>query len=103
MPDSRALPVPDGLAGERVDVALSRLFGLSRNKAADLVDAGAVLVDGTPPSKSARVSAGAWLEVELPDPPHAVEVQAEAVDGLVIVHEDDDLVVVDKPVGVAAH
>ena len=103
MADQRALPVPDGLAGERVDVALTRLFGLSRGKAADLVASGAVQVDGATPSKADRVHAGSWLEVELPDPPRRAEVRAEAVEGLVIVLEDDDLVVVDKPVGVAAH
>ena len=42
----RALPVPDGLEGQRVDQALSRLFGLSRGTAADLADAGAVVLDG---------------------------------------------------------
>jgi 23S rRNA pseudouridine1911/1915/1917 synthase len=103
MAEVRSVPVPDGLAGERVDVALTRLFGLSRTKAADLVAAGAVQVDGVAPAKSDRVQAGSWLEVALPDPPRPVEVRAEPVDGLVIVHEDDDLVVVDKPVGVAAH
>jgi 23S rRNA pseudouridine1911/1915/1917 synthase len=103
MADVRTLPVPDGLAGERVDVALTRLFGLSRTRAAELVGAGAVLLDGSAPSKSDRVQAGSWLEVQLPDPPRAQAVTAEAVAGLVIVHEDEDLVVVDKPVGVAAH
>jgi 23S rRNA pseudouridine1911/1915/1917 synthase len=49
------------------------------------------------------VHGGSWLEVDLPDPPRAAQVLAQAVDGLVIVLEDDDLVVVDKPVGVAAH
>jgi 23S rRNA pseudouridine1911/1915/1917 synthase len=103
MPDIRTMPVPDGLAGERVDIALTRLFGLSRTKAAELVGAGAVQLDGAAPSKSDRVQAGSWLEVQLPDPPRPQAVSAEAVDGLVIVHQDDDLVVVDKPVGVAAH
>ena len=103
MTDQRSLPVPDGLAGERVDVALTRLFGLSRSKAAELVAEGAVQLDGATPSKSDRVHAGSWIEVALPDPPRVASVHAEPVDGLVVVHEDDDLVVVDKPVGVAAH
>src|SRR4051812_14861273 len=103
MTDQRSMPVPDGLAGERVDVALTRLFGLSRSKAADLVGQGAVTLDGASPDKSDRVHAGSWLEVALPDPPRVLSVQAERVEGLVVVHEDDDIVVVDKPVGVAAH
>ncbi|WP_432494224.1 RluA family pseudouridine synthase [Kineococcus auxinigenes] len=103
MPEVRSLPVPDGLEGERVDAALSRLLGLSRTRAAEIAAAGGVLVDGAPVGKSDRVRAGAWLEVQVPDPPAAPAVVAEAVAGLVVVHDDDDLVVVDKPVGVAAH
>ena len=58
MSDHCTLPVPEGLAGERLDAALSRLFGVSRSKAAELVVAGDVLVDGAPASKSDRVHAG---------------------------------------------
>lgn len=103
MGELRTLPVPDGLEGERLDAALARLFGFSRTKAAELVEAGRVQLDGAPPVKSDRVSAGSWLEVELPDPAAPVEVVAEPVPGMVVVHDDDDVVVVDKPVGVAAH
>jgi 23S rRNA pseudouridine1911/1915/1917 synthase len=100
---TRSLPIPGGLAGERLDAALSRLLGLSRTKAAELVEEGGVLVDGSSPSKSDRVHAGAWLEVTLPEVTTGVEAQARTVEGLDIVHEDDDIIVVDKPVGVAAH
>ncbi|ADB31963.1 pseudouridine synthase, RluA family [Kribbella flavida DSM 17836] len=103
MSDSRTLMVPDGLAGERLDAALSRLFGVSRTKAAELIEAGLVQVDGAPAAKSARVSAGVLLDVELPAPPGEVTVVPETVENLRIVHDDDEIVVVDKPVGVAAH
>lgn len=105
MADSRTLFVPDGLDGERIDAALARLFGLSRSKAADLVEAGKVSVGGRPLVKSARVRAGEMLDVELPraDSGPAVTVVPEPVPGMTIVHDDDDIVVVDKPVGVAAH
>jgi 23S rRNA pseudouridine1911/1915/1917 synthase len=99
----RSLPVPDGLDGMRLDQAVSRLFGLSRTAAASLVEAGDALVDGYPRPKSDKVSAGSWLEVTLPPPVSAPVVVAEPVDGLKIVYDDDDIVVVDKPVGVAAH
>lgn len=103
--ESRCVLVPEGLAGERVDAALARLFGLSRTKAAELAAAGAVVHDRRPVGKSDRVVAGALLEVALPagPTPPGVAVVAEPVPGLRIVHDDDDLVVVDKPVGVAAH
>lgn len=101
--DRRSLPVPDGLHGMRLDQAVSRLFGLSRTVAAALVEAGDALVDGVPRPKSDKVTAGAWLEVTLPAPAVAPTVTPQAVPGLTVVYADDDIVVVDKPVGVAAH
>jgi 23S rRNA pseudouridine1911/1915/1917 synthase len=106
MREVRSLPVPEGLDGTRLDQALTRLFGLSRTVAAALVEAGDVAVDGEVRPKSDRVTAGAWLEVTLPAPPGVAAVEATpavAVAGLGVVYSDDDIVVVDKPVGVAAH
>jgi 23S rRNA pseudouridine1911/1915/1917 synthase len=103
MTEQRVVPVPEGLAGERLDAALARMLGLSRSKAADLVDSGGVRVDGAPASKSDRVVAGAWLDLTIPDAPTAPTVRAEAVDGLRLIHDDADLVVIDKPIGVAVH
>jgi 23S rRNA pseudouridine1911/1915/1917 synthase len=104
MADVRSLPVPDGLAGERLDSGLARLFGLSRSVAAELAEQGGVLVDGTPAQKSARLRAGSWLEVSLPDPVgNGPAVREDPVPGMRVVFDDDDLVVVDKPIGVAAH
>ncbi|MFI5915006.1 RluA family pseudouridine synthase [Dactylosporangium sp. NPDC051541] len=103
MREVRSLPVPDGLDGTRLDQALTRLFGFSRTAAADLVEAGDVSVDGAVRVKSDKVKAGAWLEVTLPAQPVAVTIEAVPVDGLRIVYSDEDIVVVDKPVGVAAH
>jgi 23S rRNA pseudouridine1911/1915/1917 synthase len=102
--DRRALPVPDGLDGMRLDQVVSRLFGLSRSAASAIVEAGDVMVDGYPRPRSDKVTAGAWLEVTLPPPPVlAPPAPAEPVEGLRVVYRDDDIVVVDKPVGVAAH
>jgi len=102
MSDHRVISVPEGLEGERVDVALARLLGLSRSRAAELVADGLVQLDGSVPAKSERVMAGAMLEATIPAVA-PVEVEAIPVDDLTIIHDDDDLVVVDKPVGVAAH
>jgi 23S rRNA pseudouridine1911/1915/1917 synthase len=101
----RRVAVPEGLDGERLDAALARMFGLSRATAADLVTNGKVLIDGHPAAKSHRVPAGEWLEVTLPAPPSPLTVTQlpEPVPGLAVVAEDDDIVVVDKPAGVAAH
>jgi 23S rRNA pseudouridine1911/1915/1917 synthase len=101
--EHRTLAVPDGLEGERLDAALARLFGFSRTRAAELVAAGDVLVDGAAAIKSDRVHAGARLDVALPAPASAPVVVAAAVPGMTVLHDDDHIVVVDKPVGVAAH
>ena len=105
MPDTRTLLVPDGLEGERVDAALARLFGVSRTKGAELAADGHVQVNHRAVGKSDRVSAGDLLEVTLPTPEESptLAVVAEPVPGMTIVHDDEDIVVVDKPVGVAAH
>jgi 23S rRNA pseudouridine1911/1915/1917 synthase len=70
---------------------------------ADLVQAGAATLDGNATVKSERVTAGAVLEVDLPEHENAAQRVPEVVDGLTVIHEDDDVLVVDKPVGVAAH
>jgi len=102
--ETRALPVPDGLAGERIDAGLSRLLGLSRTKVADIVEHGGVRVDGVDAVKSDRLVAGTWLEIDIPAPPGpTVVVDPQPVPGMDILFEDDDVVVVNKPVGVAAH
>jgi 23S rRNA pseudouridine1911/1915/1917 synthase len=101
--EQRSLLVPEGLAGERLDQALARMFGFSRSRAAELVGEGLVRLDGGTPSKSDRVHAGALLDVEIPALSGPVPVSPQTVEGLRVVHDDDDIVVVDKPVGVAAH
>jgi len=101
----RSIEIPEGLEGERVDAGLSRLIGLSRTKAAALVDAGHVLMDGHTLIKSDRLVAGALLQVD----PEALDVDKnlnavpQPVPGMKILYDDDDCVIVDKPVGVAAH
>lgn len=97
------LPVPDGLDGMRVDAGLAKLLGLSRTAVADLAAAGDVLLDGHPAGKSDRLSAGGLLEVTLPEPDRPAEIIAEPVEGMKILHDDDDIVVISKPVGVAVH
>lgn len=103
MADTRSLIVPDGLVGMRADTGLARLLGMSRTAVATMLDEGRVTADGTVLNRSARLRADSWLEVLLPAPPRPVVVEPEAVDGLRIIHLDDDIVVVDKPVGVVVH
>ena len=84
------------------DAAAARMTGVSRSRIAELVEQGQVFLNGAPVSKSTRVAAGDLLEVEIPAPRQATVVPQE-VAGIRIVHDDADIVVVDKPSGVAAH
>src|SRR5581483_5399802 len=99
----RSMPVPEGLAGMRVDAGLARLLGLSRSAAAALAEDGGVELDGVAAGKSDRLAAGAWLQVRLPEPPAPLEDTPAEVEGMTILYSDDDIVAVDKPPGVAAH
>jgi 23S rRNA pseudouridine1911/1915/1917 synthase len=101
--EHRTVTVPDGLAGERLDAALARMFGFSRSRAAELISAGHVRVDGATSAKSDRVDPGSMLDVDIPAAIDPVAVVPETVEGIKIIHDDDALVVIDKPVGVAVH
>ena len=103
MSEHRVLLVPEGLDGDRVDIAVARMLGLSRSKITDLIDAGQVLLDAQPVAKADRVQAGAMLEVRLPDPSTDLTIVPQSVEGVEVVFDDDHIVVIDKPVGVAAH
>ena len=101
MSDTRRIPVPEGLVGIRADVAIGRMLGLSRTSAAAVLDEGGADLDGTALRKSDLLADG-LLTVVLPtaDDGHA---EPTVPGGLPLVFEDDDIAVVDKPVGVAAH
>lgn len=100
--ETRRFPVPPGVAGERLDVALSRVLGFTRTFAAEVIEGGGVTSDRGVMAKSDRVAEGEQLEVTWKPKSEPVVVPRE-VPGLSIIYADDDIVVVDKPVGVTAH
>ncbi|WP_104140665.1 RluA family pseudouridine synthase [Arthrobacter sp. ZGTC131] len=100
---SERVVVPDELDGSRIDAGLAKLMGMSRSLAATLIAEGNVLSGGKPVGKSAKLTSGAVLDVTVPERRDPLEVVEEVVEGLKILLDDDDFVVVDKPVGVAAH
>lgn len=102
MTESRSLPVPDGLHGARVDAGLARLLGFSRSRVAEIAEAGGVQQDGRTLGKSDKLVAGASLFVSWEEK-SGPEIVATIVPDFRIVYDDDDIVVIDKPVGVAAH
>lgn len=100
--ETRTLPVPEGLEGIRVDVGIAQLLGFSRSFAAEIVAQGGVTIDGRTARKSDRLEADAQLTVEWSEkePPQIVPMEVE---GFSIVYDDADIVVINKPPGVAAH
>ena len=102
MPQHRSLPVPDGLVGERVDVAVAKLLGFSRTFAGDVIERGGVEVDGRVATKSDRLSANALLSIVWDDP-REPEIVPVVIADMQIVYDDDDIVVVSKPPFLAAH
>ena len=103
MSDVRLLPVPDGLAGERVDAGLAKLLGLSRSVCADMISDGLVAQNGKTVSKSDRLMHDAFLEVTLPQPKNRLEIVPVEVEDFKIIYQDEDIIVIDKPAGVASH
>lgn len=97
---ARLVPAPDALVGRRFDVAAAKMLGLSRSKAADLIDTGQVRVLGRDLARSGTLLEGDVVEIDLVEERRAPEPIAE---DMPVVYEDDDVIVVDKPVGVAAH
>ncbi len=103
MNESKLLPVPESLVGERVDAGVAKLMGLSRSVVADMVVDGLVQMNGKVVGKSDRLAAGAFLEVSLPKPKNHLEIIPVEVEGFKIIYQDADIVVIDKPAGVASH
>lgn len=96
--------IPQELADERIDAAAARITGISRSRLATLLDEGKVLLDGAAVDRaSLRVRGNQMLEVDLDEAVRTVQVTPTIVEGIGIIHDDPDIVVVDKPVGVAAH
>lgn len=103
MSEDRLIQVPEGIAGARADAGIARLLGMSRSAVADLIEAGLVQQNSHIISKSDSLIQDAWLTITLPAPKAPLAIVAELVPDLKVVYQDEDIVVVDKPAGVAAH
>jgi len=101
--EERLVQVNEGIAGSRADAGIARLLGISRASVATMLEAGLVTQNDLVIGKSDSLLAGAWLRVVLPKPKAPLTLIAELVSDLKVVYQDNDIVVVDKPAGVAAH
>ena len=100
---SRTLSVPEGVAGERIDSALTRVLGLSRTSVVKLLEDGDITTSGKAMSKSDKVAAGQIIEVLMPEEKNTEPIPRTPIPGLSIIYNDESIVVIDKPVGCAAH
>ena len=92
--------VPPELDGRRADLVVARLGGMGRAEARRLVDAGSVLVDGSPAHRRQTLGAGTVVEFDLVPGDGAL---APGPVPFGVLYEDEYLAVVDKPAGVATH
>jgi 23S rRNA pseudouridine1911/1915/1917 synthase len=95
--------IPLELAGLRLDQALAKLLpGESRSRLAKLIESGHVRVDGGLAAGRMKLKSGEAVEVTLVPRPSEQPFQAQAIE-LPIVHQDDDVIVIDKPAGLVVH
>jgi 23S rRNA pseudouridine1911/1915/1917 synthase len=99
----RTLSVPEGVAGERIDSALTRVLGLSRTSVVKLLEDGDITTSGKAMGKSDKVTAGQIIEVLMPQEKNPEPIPLTPIPGLSIIYNDESIVVIDKPVGCAAH
>ena len=100
--EALAFEVPAEEAGARLDAFLAaRVEGVSRSTLKRVIDDGEVLVGGRAAKPSHKLKAGERVEVELPAPPPS-EIEPEEM-ALDLLHEDDEVVVVNKPAGLVVH
>ncbi len=98
---TRELTAATEHAGVRLDAFLSADGALTRSQAARLIAEGRVRVNGKPAAKSARLSGGETVTVDVPQlretalPPQDIPLD--------VVYEDDDVIVVNKPTGLVVH
>ena len=96
--------IPTALDGERVDRVVAVLTGLARAEVAALVSSGGVRLAGRPVrARSQRVVAGERLQVEVARRAGPEPLLADPTIEVLVVHADDDMIVVDKPAGLVVH
>jgi len=100
--ETMRLVVPEGERPKRIDVYLTRqVENATRTKVQAAIEAGMVLVNGKPTKPSYSLSPGDIIDVTFPRPPRP-EALPEAIP-LEILHEDDSLLIVNKPAGMVTH
>ena len=93
--------VDEAAAGSRIDAALAELSGVSRAQVRRWIDAGGVRIAGLSVRPSRRLGIGETIEAR-PTQPVEMDLSPEPI-SLVVLYEDTDLIVIDKPAGIVMH
>ena len=103
MSEFKQVYIPEGLAGLRADAGLSKALGLSRTQIAELLENGLVTSNSKPVGKSDRLVEGDLVEVAIETRKDRLIIQPDLVEDFRVIFQDEHLIVIDKPAGVAAH
>jgi len=103
MTEAKLVQIPESLDGSRVDAGIAKMLGLSRTTVAELAEAGKITAGGKALSKSDRLVIDQMVQVDLAAPKNSLQITPVEVPGFSIVFQDEHLVVIDKPAGVASH
>ena len=96
--------IPAALDGERLDRIVALIADISRSEARQLIEAGGATVDGVAaPSGKVRLAEGQTVGVDLSKVPEEQFPRADSSVEVPVVHEDGDVIVVNKPVGLVVH
>jgi 23S rRNA pseudouridine1911/1915/1917 synthase len=103
MSDTKQLVIPEGLAGMRVDAGISKALGMSRTSVSDLIDEGLVSINHRLVGKSDRLHEGDLVDIKIVEKPDRLQINVDEVPEFRVIFQDDHIIVIDKPAGVAAH
>lgn len=101
-PGIRVLPVPADVAPTRVDRFVADRTGMSRSHVQKLITEGRLTTGGRTLKSNALVEAGMELTLDVPEPIVATPLPQPEIE-VRVVHEDEDLLIVDKPAGLVVH
>lgn len=93
--------VPDDLDGERADKILAVTLGVPRSVVREIIDIGDATVAEIPVKPAQRMRAGAVIRARMPDP--ATDLVPESDVPFTVVHEDESILIIDKPPGIVVH
>lgn len=95
--------IPDGISGDRADTVISSMLGMSRTKVQEALQSGFIKINGKSALPNTRVYTEDWVVADFSEVIREVQIVPAKVENLSVIYEDNDIVVIDKPSGIASH